>query len=65
MNTDNTFFHILFYLDNNLLKEDKAAILNDFNNVRWTLEIPPGKETNVHYHYSIEYPKDKDVRFIE
>jgi len=45
------------------LKEVKDAILNEFNNVRWILQIPSEKKQVVLYHYTVEYPNDKEIQF--
>jgi len=48
-----------------VLKDDKTAILNEFNNIQWSLKIPPSKSHNITYQYSVEYPKDRDVQYSQ
>jgi len=45
------------------LKEDSTVILNDFNNLRWSLKIAPGVLQKLEYEYSVEFPPDRQIQF--
>jgi len=49
-----------------LSKENKDSgdvIINDFNNVRWSIHLEPLQEKKIVFRYSIEYPSDKHLYF--
>jgi len=45
------------------LKEDKTVVLNKLNNLCWTVKIPSSESHQILFHYSIEYPKEKEIDF--
>jgi hypothetical protein len=47
------------------VKNNPNVILNEFNNIRWTLKIKPQSVEEIHFEYQIEWPVDKEFEISE
>ena len=47
------------------VKEDKTAIINEFNNLRWTFTIPSGGSHTIPYQYTVEWPKANEIIYTQ
>ena len=48
---------------NYYFQEDKTVILNEFNNMRWTVKVAAGTTHKIDYQYSVEWSKDREISF--
>jgi hypothetical protein len=39
------------------------VILNEFNNMRWTVNVASGATHSITYQYSVEWAKDRTINF--
>jgi len=47
-----------------VVKGNNAFVIDENNHLVWTITIEGGKETRLAYHYTIEYPVDKDIAIV-
>jgi len=47
----------------NLKEESSLAILNKFNNIRWSLSLKAGDQKQIQSQFIVEYPADKELSF--
>jgi len=45
--------------------QDGRVFLNEFNNLRWTVVLEPGKSKTIPFEYVIECPKDENVKVVD
>jgi uncharacterized protein (TIGR02231 family) len=52
-------------IDPEIIKDNEAVVLNDFNNIRWKFSLKPNEEKKIILQYNIEYPADRELDFYK
>lgn len=47
-----------------VVKGNNAFMIDENNHLVWNITIEGGKETRLAYHYTIEYPAEKEIAIV-
>jgi predicted nucleotidyltransferase len=50
-------------IDPEIVKDNEAVILNDWNNIRWKFSLDPNEEKKITLQYNVEYPADRELDY--